>query len=531
LFTDKRFLPYLEPLGLLWKGALKPYDTPGQFQPQRTSLAVAPEGELLPFYERHRLVLDIDLQGGNPWQLNLLDRTTNEKRWEQPLNLPPAPYFFLPQRFPGNIGGGREFGPVQPRFAFANGHTLVIHLNNMVFTYNLAERRADRREVWRYNLYGKNPLLNNNSQLQVNLDEQGRVGINHPNGQKEKMGGVAVVESNYVCLQARIADESRGGYREGLIALDPHQPGPNVLWTKTDIPLRAQVFGDDQHVYVFEPADGGSPPAVRALRAQDGVYVPVPDFGRLFPARIRTVGRCLLLHEDDSQGGTAMRLYDVQTGQDVWRRGFAAGAMVLKSEDPALTGVVEKDHSVTFLDVRTGGVLFKSLIQAEHAEKLRAVALVTDRDRFYLALNRTPEAGMNWSPNTGYGLRSLSFNGPVYALNRNSGKLEWVCDFVPHQTLLLEQVQDLPVLLFTSQYNKTGTNGSPLRNAVRVTGVDKRTGKLIYDKEFAPNLQFHALRADPLTGVIELFRQDLKVSFRVERPQSVRANGVAPSIW
>src|SRR5439155_7022109 len=89
--------------------------------------------------------------------------------------------------------------PKPPGFAFAKGHTLVLHLNNLVFVYNLAERR----EVWRYNLYGSpKSLLNNNKQINLYLDEHGRVGINHStSGLKERMGGVAVLEPSYVCLQ------------------------------------------------------------------------------------------------------------------------------------------------------------------------------------------------------------------------------------------------------------------------------------------------------------------------------------------
>ena len=108
---------------------------------------------------------------------------------------------------------------------------------------------------------------------------------------------------------------------------------------------------------------------------------------------------------------------------------------------------------------------------------------------------------MSRSPSASNGIRSLKVNGPVYALNRTTGKLEWVCDFLPHQNLLLEQVQDLPILLFTAQYYKSA-NGMD-RTMVKVTGVDKRTGKLVYDKEFVPSTQFHALRIDPRAGLIE----------------------------
>jgi outer membrane protein assembly factor BamB len=499
LFTDKRFLPYLEPQGLLWKGALKAHEATGAFPANQATLTVEPEGDLLPFFQRHRLVLDINLQGGNTWQLRLLDRATNEERWKQ-TSLPAAFYFVNGQR--------------AARFAFAKGHTLVLHLNNMVFAYNLAERK----ELWRYNLYGRNQLLFNSAQNSITLDEDGRVCVVHQDGRQEKLGGVGLVESSYVVLQTR----------DGLVALDLNRPGPSVLWTKSDVPLRAQVFGDDQHVYVVETSGDPNAPAVRALRAQDGVTVPVPDFGKLYATRVRTLGRCLLLQGDDPQGGKVLRLYDMHTGQDVWRRPFSAGALVVRSEDPALTGVVEKDNAVSLLEARTGRVLFKSMIQPEHAEKLQGVALVDDPEHIYLALNRPAENGLTWQPSASFGIRSLRINGPLYALSRSTGQVEWVCDFLPHQTLLLEQVRDLPLLLFAAQYYKSSPNGGYEKQAVKVTGVDKRTGKLLYDREFAPHQYFHALRTDPQTGLIELLRQDLKITFRPEGLPSAQA-GAAPA--
>src|SRR5207302_10151874 len=54
LFTDKRFLPYLEPLGIQWKGAFRAQDAQGNYPPNQTSVTIEPEGDgLLPFFRRH----------------------------------------------------------------------------------------------------------------------------------------------------------------------------------------------------------------------------------------------------------------------------------------------------------------------------------------------------------------------------------------------------------------------------------------------------------------------------------------------
>jgi outer membrane protein assembly factor BamB len=514
LMIDKRFLPYLEPHGLTWKGAFKASDVSGPYHSAAISLTIEPEGDLLPFFRRHRLVLDINTQSGNAWSFRLLDRATNAERWKVP-GLPVASYFVMTQKPP----------PPTFRFAYASGHVLVLHLNNIVSAYNLAEQKP----LWSYNLYGKNPLYANNPQAQIMMnDTDGRLSIAHPDGRQERLGGVAAVESSYVCLQTR----------EGLVALDLTRPGPSVLWTKAGVSLKAEVFGDDEHVYIVEGGTDGVPLATRALRAQDGVTVGVPEFGALYSKRLRILGRHLLLQEDEPGGGKLCRLYDVQIGHDVWRQSFSPGAIIMRSEEPNLTGVVEKDHAVTILDVRTGQILFRSLILAEHAEKLQGVSLLGDREHFYLALARERESGVSWQPNVTYGLRSLPVHGPVYALNRTTGKLEWICDFLPHQNLLLEQVQDLPMMLFTTTYSKLGPNGTFERNATKVTAIDKRTGKLLYDKEFMQPTPFQTVRTDPQAGIIDLMRGDLKISFRLDgsvavaepasRPPNIERFGVAP---
>ncbi len=496
LFTDKRFLPYLESLGVIWKGAIRSGDVHGNFQQTQLSIAVEPEGDhLLPFFQRHRIVIDGSLGGPQTWTLRLLDRASGEERWKQS-DLPAAPYFF---------NGATH---TAPRYAFAAGHTLVLHLSHLVIAYNLAEHKV----VWKYPLFDFN--LSGNGQHYIHSDNDGRLSIADQFNNEEKVGGVGLVSPTYVILVTK----------NGLVALDPTRPGPTAskLWTKSDVSMRAQLFGDDEHVYIVEPGAENAPATVRAVRAQDGGTVPVPDFGRLFAQRIQTDGRRLLLQEEDPQGGKALRLYDVQTGQDVWRRRFSAGAVVVQSQEPGLTGVIEKDNTVTILNDQTGAVRFKSLIMPEHAANLDGATLIGDRDHYYLALNRKLESGLNWMACASPGIRSLSINGPLYALNRGTGKLEWVCDFVPHQMLLMEQMQDLPVLLFAAQYNKSA-NGFD-RSLVKVTGVDKRNGKLVYDKEFAQGQLFHTLRIDHDKGLIELVRFDLKIQLRLSDGQTAQAD-------
>src|SRR5262245_41214990 len=131
-------------------------------------------------------------------------------------------------------------------FAFAQGHILYLHLNNLVFAFDLAERR----ELWRYNLFGKDMILNsqqnnlafdqNGGQLMVLSDQEKRVNL----------GRIALVESSYLALQTA----------QGLVIIDPSRPGPSVMWTKTDISPKAQIFGDDRHLFIFDADQEKKPP-------------------------------------------------------------------------------------------------------------------------------------------------------------------------------------------------------------------------------------------------------------------------------
>src|SRR5207244_8023023 len=174
-------------------------------------------------------------------------------------------------------------------FAFVQGHTLVLHLSNFVYAYDV----ATGKEIWKYNLFGKAPMLYANAQHNVTLDpNDGRLTLVYNDNRQEKLGSVGVVEPSFVAVLTR----------DGLVALDLHRPGPSVLWTKSDVSVRAEVFGDDQHVYVVESSGEGGGRSVRALRAQDGVAIPIPDFGPFYGRKLRTLGRCLLLQEEGKDG-------------------------------------------------------------------------------------------------------------------------------------------------------------------------------------------------------------------------------------
>src|SRR5262249_49945959 len=141
----------------------------------------------------------------------------------------------------------------------------------------------------------------------------------------------------------------------------------------------------------------------RALRAHDGVSVPVPDFSDAFQNRIRILGRHILLRETQKNasgqpapgGKTIFRLHDVETGKDLWSRDFTPNALRLESEDSHLLAVVEptNDGQLTVIDLNTQQELLSAKIQPEHLNKVPDGGghLLRDNDQFYVALNKPLE--------------------------------------------------------------------------------------------------------------------------------------------
>src|SRR5262249_55237561 len=152
---------------------------------------------------------------------------------------------------PGNAGVLRMPYQVQ-------GHLVVLNLGHMIYGLDLFEKK----KLWERNLFGpENP-----NQYQIGADADGGLTLyNMAQGSTERIGQDGPVTASYLCLQTR----------DGLTALDPVHG--TVLWTKTDIPARTQIFGDDHNVYLIEVRGDGNAGVGRALRGQDGAPVEVPD--------------------------------------------------------------------------------------------------------------------------------------------------------------------------------------------------------------------------------------------------------------
>src|SRR5262249_19598152 len=159
-----------------------------------------------------------------------------------------------------------------------------------------------------------------------------------------------------------------------------------TLWARADVSPRAGLFGDGENVYVVDINGDGQPARTRAFRSQDGVSVDVPDFTTVYQQRQRVFGRKILASGPD-KGKLVVHICDPRTGKDDWRKEFAANATLLPSEEPNLAGVVEPDGKLTVIDLTTQKEVLASNLRPKDVEKVQSIALLQDRERFYVAIN------------------------------------------------------------------------------------------------------------------------------------------------
>ncbi len=507
LESDKRFWSYLNQAGrfTLKKGMTLHYkEERGTFPLTQQAYQFHHDGEGLPFFLRNRIALRLDWSH----QLKMTDSSTGEERWS--LSLTRTQFQQIAQNSPQSY---------RVRFGFqSQGHLVCLQLGHMVFGIDPLNKG---RVLWEKNLSqlpGSDtapPTPGGSPDKQITYDPRDNsLVVPYSDGWVQRLGSAGPLQGGVICLQMR----------DSLTAIDPVTG--RTLWTRSDVNSRAHVFGDEQHIYVVGMSENGATTGSRVFRAYDGVSVRVPDFSAVYEGRMRVMGRHILSSRTDTKGVLTLRIYDVLDGKDVWKQEFPSGSVVMQSEDPRLTGIVEPSGMVRVIDVQTQKeVLNAKLADPKHVNKPRSIHLLSDPDYLFVAVNGPVDPSkVNGDVlpnlNNGAGLRSIPVNGEVYAFDRKTGQVRWY-NQVENQQLVVSQFEDLPLLFFTARY--TEFLGNPavggFRQPVQVAkarAYAKHNGKLWYIPQptdnLPSNMYFHDLVMDHRTGKVEVTGYQLKVT-------------------
>jgi hypothetical protein len=213
-------------------------------------------------------------------------------------------------------------------------------------------------------------------------------------------------------------------------------------------------------------------------------------------------------------------LYDVVTGEDVWRQSYRPGTIPIRSINPSLTGVVEPTGDVFVMESRTKKRVMKAkLADPVHAREAKAIRLVGDKEQFYLAIENPLDEYTLSPPRPLFlaraGLRSIPVNGMVYSFSRKTGKYVW---YVPikNEQMVLSQFEDLPMVLFAAQYQEWFGAGvaRTVRQVATGTAIAKHNGMMWWgggDERLSYNVPFYVLEIDHRTGKVEFTCYNKKV--------------------
>jgi hypothetical protein len=221
------------------------------------------------------------------------------------------------------------------------------------------------------------------------------------------------------------------------------------------------------------------------------------------------------MQQNTNNGAPKLAVCDCLTGKNAWEKDLPPGTLIAHSEVPYLSATVEPDGKVRVYDLRARRELYTTTVEKEHLREVNEVRLVQDRMHHYLILNRpvSPRDQVaQFLANLAPGMRSVPVNGHVYAFGHGSGSLRWYCWDVQTQQLVLERFEESPLLLFTSQIQRT--TGVM---AVVVDAIDKHSGKSLWvRKDMAPTGNpFHAVQFNAAAGTVELISRNQRMRHTV----------------
>jgi len=484
LANDKRFVAYLDdPFAARPAGRVKVIELPGVNSPQAAEVACEAQDGFPPPANCRNLHLSLDAQ---TFALKVVSKDGTAEPWSVAL---PVPASYL-HPYLDNAAYAVTYQ--------ATDHFLVLSMGPVIVGVDRIERRAR----WVRGLLPAD-LAPNATLAPGGAD--GSVWVQEEDRPNQRLGVVGPVGPDGIPVQTKA----------GVASLDLLTG--DLRWLRAESAPMLDGFGDERRLYLVESHAAGDVRGVRAVRTADGAAVSIPDCVDAYNHKLRTVGRRLLVSEPGSGEEVRLRLYDVRTGQDLWKQTFAAHALVLESSVPELTAVAAPDGTVTVVDLAAAKERVRLNVDPKDLDKATRGMLLRDRTQYYLAFqgsDTAPNVVGDPVPNLNPVERWTPVSGMIYAFDRATGALNWDSKALS-QVLLLDHFEESPVLLLSAAIQRQGPGGpggAQVTGAITTRSIDKRTGKVLYRKELAnANNPFGALEIDVRTGTIDLIGGAMKL--------------------
>ena len=276
-----------------------------------------------------------------------------------------------------------------------------------------------------------------------------------------------------------------------LLAVDPLSG--DVLWLRDDLRPESHMWGDDDLLFVVAP---DADEAV-VLSVRDGKELArrrVPDARDL----LGPVDRCVA---GWTATGDTMRLtlFDPWTQKTVVQRDFHAQARCWPL-DGCEVAVLDPQGSLVVVALPSGDEILRTWIGPQPT--LESFAVLRGSQQYILVANEVKPPGKGQVFLGEPGGNSMLVDGRVYAIDRQSGKQNWMTE-VSGQRLQLDLPSDLPVLTFLGVGQRM--DGDDVKEFCRVLCLDARTGRKLHSKDVADERSaVYTFRSDPDKGRFEV---------------------------
>jgi len=276
------------------------------------------------------------------------------------------------------------------------------------------------------------------------------------------IGNIGPITSDVACYQRM----------RNVVAVRPLTG--ETLWTRSDIEPGSDIFGDDELLFIVAP-ESEDTLVVRALDGQ--------ELGRrkIAPSsqRMMTLGRKVASWRIDS-GKALLEVRDPWTNKEIWSRRFDDNSKAWVVGDEGV-GVMTPSGNFDLMSWADGRALVSDKVPPPRPQ-LNEMYVLRGPDQYVVVASHTRVPAPNGvSRMAGPGVALIS--GNVYFYDRETGK-KTSSVRVDQQGLLLNQPAALPVLVFATNIYNVGNNRRGQNHEADVTLLDKRTGKVVFNRKF-----------------------------------------------
>jgi hypothetical protein len=275
------------------------------------------------------------------------------------------------------------------------------------------------------------------------------------------------------------------------------------LWERSnspqaEIPLQADIFGDEELLFIADARLDSKGEDVLVLSAIDGSVLGHRNIAAA-ERRFATHGRRILTW-DEKDSLVTLRLLDAWDNQrELWSRQVSKSARSYVIEGDELA-ILEAGGQFTVVSLATGQVRFAVPLASESA--LAWIQVLRSEDQYLLLASQengpAGNGGLTPLP-ISISLQQRGMHGRAYAFSRATGKLQWQTPaFVSHHWLPPDQPAESPLLHFVA--SRQANN----KMTTAVLALDRRTGRSVYEQDLAGHANSAEVTVDSVKQSVTL---------------------------